>query len=113
MALFSRNENEDEEYEDEEELDLEEERQDRKFTRKFKDLKSQNKKKRKEPPKPWGKKERFMVLAIMAATIIIASALAIIARGANFSGFSKLALPKIDFPSLNFFKEETIIIQKK
>lgn len=112
MALFGRSKDEDEDYEDEEIDEEEEERGERRLKRKFKDLHSENKRKRKELPKPWGKQERFTILIILAATIIIAAFLAISSRlsaGGNF----KPSLPKINLDSLNIFKEETIIIQKQ
>jgi hypothetical protein len=102
MALFGRKK----EVEVEEEFDEE-----TNFSRrKLRDLKPQNKKKRKEPPKPWGKRERLSILIILLATVIISAILAIVASSpARFN----LSLPKVDFSSLNIFKEQTIIIQKK
>jgi hypothetical protein len=77
--------------------------------RKFRDLNPKNKKKRKEPPKPWGKKERMIALIILLVTVI---ASAILAFGAGSKGKIHLSLPKFDFNSLNIFKEETIIVEK-
>jgi hypothetical protein len=109
MALFGRDK--DEEYEDEDEFDEEENvRGDRKFTKKFRDLNPGNKRKRKEPPKPWGKKERMVVLVILLATAIIS---AILALGSGHGSGIHLGLPKIDLNSLNIFKQETIIIRKE
>lgn len=110
MGLFGKKK--EEEYEDEDEL-IEAEKEDRKLTRKFKDLNSENKKKRKEPPKPWGKKERLLVLSILVITVVLSGILALTARGFNFPNFSKV---KISFPKFNFeniFGEETIVIGKK
>jgi len=56
MAIFGKKEDE---FEEEEDF-----RSGRKITRKFKDLNPENKKRRKEPPKPWGKKERLIVLIV-------------------------------------------------
>jgi hypothetical protein len=113
MALFGRKKDE-EDYEDEDELSVDEERSDRKLTRKFKDLKSENRKKRKEPPKPWGKKERILVLSIMALTLLISGVLALIARrdqiGVPTFNFN---FEKPNFGSFSIFKEETIEIRKK
>ena len=108
MALFGRDKNED--FEDEEEFDEEEGRGDRKFSKKFRDLNPTNKRKRKEPPKPWGKRERVIVLMVLLVTVVIAAVLAFEAGG---KGALHLHLPKIDFSSLNIFKEETIIVGKK
>lgn len=110
MAIFGKKKEED--FEDEDEFE-EGGREDRKLTKKFKDLKSENKKKRKEPPKPWGKKERIIVLSVLLATAIIS---AILSFSNSFSlELSKLRLNthKFSLNSLNIFKGETIIIQKK
>ena len=102
MALFGRKK----EVEIEEEFDDE-----NNFSRrKLRDLNPENKKKRKEPPKPWGKKERISILIIFLATVIASAILAIVANGQmKFN----LSLPKFDFSSLNIFKEQTIILEKK
>ena len=113
MSIFGKKK--EEEYDDEDDL-VEEERADRKLTRKFKDLDPQNKKKRKEPPKPWGKKERVTVLIVMLTTLVVAGILAITARGLSSPQgihVSSINLPKINFGELNIFKEETIEIKKK
>ncbi len=110
MAIFGRNKDED--YEDEDEFE-EGGREDRKLTKKFRDLKPENKKKRKEPPKPWGKKERIIVLSVLLATVIISAIL-------SFSNTFKVQLTKLrvnadkfSLKSLNIFKGETIVIEKK
>jgi beta-lactamase class A len=83
-----------------------EEVEDRALTRKkIKDLKPENTKKRKEPPKPWGKKERYIVLATLGATILLSLLLAASARSWKLPN-----LPAISLPS---FKEETIMITGK
>lgn len=111
MALFGRNKDE-EEFDDEELID--EEKNDRKLTRKFRDLKPENKKKRKEPPKPWGKRERLMLLTIILATVIISGILTLTSENKkffNFSGFN-FRFPNVDLSSFNPFKAETITIKK-
>lgn len=108
MALFGRNK--EEEFEDEDEFNEGEEGEDRKLTKKFRDLKPQNRKKRKEPPKPWGKKERMMVFIILLITVIIS---AILTFGARRKNSIRITLPKFDINSLNIFKEETIIVGNK
>jgi len=85
----------------------------RKITRKLKDLNPENKKKRKEPPKPWGRKERIIVLVALLATTIISAILlfenSFRLYGGNF-GFTGI---KINLGSINIFKGETIVIKKK
>ncbi len=106
MALFGRKKDED--YEDEDDLDLAEEREERKLTRKFRDLKSENRKKRKEPPKPWGKKERYIVLTVLLLTALTSGILAVSARDFKLPGF-----PRISFGSINFenpFREQIVTI---
>lgn len=102
MALFRRRYQEDEEYEDEEQTFKK-----RPITKEFKDLNPKDRKMRKEPPKPWGKKERLWVLIVLIFTIIASGVLAFSARGWKLPG-----LPRIKLPSLDFFKEETIVIEK-
>lgn len=111
MGLFGKKK---EEEIDEDEL-IEEERADRKLTRKFRDLEPQNKKKRIEPPKPWGKKERMTILIILVSTVIISGFLAYSSRepGKIKNPLSSLKSLNFDFSSLNIFKEETIVIRKK
>lgn len=111
MDIFGKHSEED--YEDDEEFEMEEEREDKKLTRKFKDLDPKNKRKRKEPPKPWGRKERLVVLIILFSTIVISTFLAL-GGGRIFSlRSSSFSIPKFDFSALNPFKEETIIVNKK
>lgn len=114
MAFFGRGkkEDEDEEYEDDEELEIEDERKDRKLTRKFRDLRPENKKKRKEPPKPWGKKERLTILIILVSSVLIAGILAF-SNQAHISFNLSAPSFNMDFSKLNILKEETIEIRKK
>ena len=106
MNIFGKKKDED--IEDEDEF---EEGEERKFTKKFKDLNPENKKKRKEPPKPWGKKERMIVLIALLATVIISAILSISKDlGSEFGGFH-LEMPKFSLDSLNPFKGETIILE--
>lgn len=73
---------------------------------KLKDLKPENKKRRKEPPKPWGKKERFFILFSLLITIVVSIVFSLLSG--NFE------LPK--FPDFNLdtiFKGETIIVGNK
>lgn len=106
MSIFKKKDEDDEyEYDDEELEELESRKPN---PRKFKDLKPENKKKRKEPPKPWGRRERLIVFYVFLATVVIAAGLAVSARNWKLPG-----LPRISLPSFDFFKEETIIVGKK
>jgi len=94
MSIFRRK--------DEEEID-EEESQERELSRKkIKDLKPENRKKRKELSKPWGKKERYLVLGTVLGTVVISAVLFASARSWKLPG-----LPKFSFPSFN---QEAIVI---
>lgn len=104
MAIFGKKEKEDN-FEEKEEL-KKELRAEKKLSRKLKDLNPKDKKKRKEPPKPWGKRERLILLFILLATVFVSAFLAISARGGVSS-------PKMNFDSLNIFTEKTIIIEKR
>lgn len=103
MALFKKKN---------EEVEEEETFEERKITRNLKDLNPENKKKRKEPPKPWGKRERLIILVIFLATVVI-SAILSISNGLKLS-FEKpnFRSPRLDFSSINIFKGETITIEK-
>lgn len=105
MAFFGKKE---EEFEEEENLEA-----GRKITKKLKDLNPENKKKRKEPTKPWGKKERFLVLIVLLATTIISAILSFSNTFRLSFGKFSLKSPKIDLKSINIFKGETIVIEKK
>lgn len=77
----------------------------------FKDLKPENKKKRKEPPKPWGRKERLFVSLAFFLTIGISGFLAFSSRSWKLPGLPRLKIPSISLPT--FFGEETIVLEKK
>lgn len=59
-----------------------------------------------ETTKPWGKKERLVVLFVFVGTIIASGVLAASARSWKFPGFPRLQMPK-----LSFFEGETIILE--
>jgi hypothetical protein len=75
----------------------------------IRDLKPENKRKRKEPVKPWGKKERIIVIAVLLSTIIISAVLALGAKGEGIH--LNIGMPRINLDFLNIFKEKTIIIK--
>lgn len=95
MSIF-RQKAEDEDFEDEEFEEVEDK------ALKRKKIKSENRKKRKELSKPWGKKERYLVFGAFLATVLISGLLAASARSWKLPNFPKISLPS--------FKEETIII---
>lgn len=102
MSFLRKNKEEDfeDEYEEEEPL-----------PRRVRDLSPKNKRKRKEPPKPWGKKERYIVLGIFLITIFTSAILAISARDFKLPGFPRFSTDFKNF-KFNIFKEETITIGK-
>lgn len=108
MAIFKRKEIP----EEEDEIIEKELKENKKFGKNFKDLKPANKKKRKEPPKPWGKKERYIVLAVLVITIIFAALLATNSQNSVRLSFDKPTFT-FDMSKLNPFKERVIIIEKK
>jgi hypothetical protein len=105
MGLFGRKKEEDE-FDEEEGFSEEEELKDRKLTRKFKDLNSENKRKRKEPPKPWGKKERILVLGFFLVTTLLALGMYVASRNFKFTELPKISIPDINLR--NPFGEEVI-----
>jgi len=64
------------------------------------------KRRKKEPPKPWGKKERFLILFILLFTILTSIVLALSARAWKLPG-----LPQIKFPAISIFQNETIVLE--
>jgi beta-lactamase class A len=109
MGLFGKK---DEEYE-EDELSPEEELNDRRLTRKFRDLSPENKKKRKEPPKPWGKKERGIVLGFFLFTTISATLMFLLSHNFKLPGLPKIGLNMKSVNLKNPFAEEIIEIGQK
>jgi len=103
MALFSGRNNE-EEYEDE----MEEESKKKTRSKDLRDLKPENRRKRKEPVKPWGKKERLLVFLFLLLTVGLSSFLALQSRDWKLPGFPRLKIPEFTIP---FFGEKTIIIE--
>ncbi len=109
MNLFGRKK--EEEFDDEEELVAEEELRDRKLTRKFKDLNPENRRTRKEPIKPWGRRERIIVAAFFLITTLAATLMFLFSHEFKFPG-----LPKISFKSINIenpFGEKIIELGQK
>lgn len=102
MAIFGRKK--ETEYDEEEEV-LE------KFP--VKDLKPENKKRRTEPPKPWGKKERLIVLSFLLGTVLVSGALAAGSRNWKLPNLPRLSVPSLPRINLNFFQGETITIGGK
>lgn len=106
MGLFNRKKDED--IEDELEIDEDEPRR---IRRKFKDLNPENKKKRVEPVKPWGTKERLFVLIVLILTVASSGFLALSAR--NFKLPQLPALKLNSLKDLNPFKEQVIMVGNK
>jgi beta-lactamase class A len=106
MVLFRKKKEEEveDEYDDEEELP-------KKKTLKnkdFKDLKSENRKLRKEPKKPWGRKERIFVLLAILLTAGTSGILALSARSWKLPGLPRLEMPLLSIPR---WGEDVIIIE--
>ncbi|MEK7497780.1 MAG: serine hydrolase [Patescibacteria group bacterium] len=78
--------------------------------RPIRDLKPENKKARKEPVKPWGKKERLTVLSVLLATFFVSALFAVLS-----SGFSvpKVSAPNISISIPNIKFEQTFVSEKK
>lgn len=102
MGLFGRKK--DEEYEDDE-LELETPK------RKIRDLNPENRRSRKEPIKPWGAKERIIVLSVLLVTVLTSGILALTARNFKLPKLPQLKLPSI--LDLNPFKEQVIVVGNK
>jgi beta-lactamase class A len=94
MSIFNKRQ--------EEEIEEEKFEEEKLSRKKIRDLKPENRKKRKEPPRPWGKKERYLILTFFLGTVAFSAILAASSRSWKLPG-----LPNISLPS---FGEETIII---
>jgi beta-lactamase class A len=102
MSIFNQK-NQDDNVDDDASLE-----EDLRVLRKLRKQRIENKKKRREPPKPWGKKERYLVGITLLATVLISAISAMGAREWKLAGVKRFKLP-----SLNIFKEETITIGEK
>ncbi|HLD92069.1 MAG TPA: serine hydrolase [Patescibacteria group bacterium] len=107
MVFFNKKKDDDfdakDDYSDDEEFE--------KQPRKIRDLKPENKRSRKEPLKPWDKKERLIVLITLLATVLISGILALSARNFKLPKLPYLNISSIK--NLNPFKEQVIIVGNK
>lgn len=99
MSFFSRNKEEDFEDEEEELGELE-----------VKDLKPENRRRRKEIAKPWGKRERLTVFIFLLATVIISGLLAVSSRNWKLPGLPEVKFPAIGKINFDFLGGKTITI---
>lgn len=104
MFPFSKKKKEEEEEEEIIEEDLPPKK-------KFRDLKPENKKKRKEPIKPWGKAERILVLSVLGATVFMSAILGAISRGGITIPNISFSIP--DFSNPSFSLSQTFTFNKK
>lgn len=65
----------------------------------------------KEPVKPWTKSERYLVLSVLLATVLVSSFLAFSARSWKLPGLPRINLPCCGVIS-DLWKKETIILEK-
>lgn len=72
---------------------------------KKKDLNLQNKRPKKEPIKPWGKKERLTIFLTFFLTVAITGFLFLSSRNWKLPNF-----PRIEIPDFQIFKSETVTI---
>ncbi|HCR35904.1 hypothetical protein A2130_00060 [Candidatus Woesebacteria bacterium GWC2_33_12] len=96
MGLFSKKENES--FEDE----INEE------PRKIRDLRPENRRKRTEPVKPWGIKERFVILITLLATVLTSGFLSLSARNFKLPNLPRLSIPKLSLN--NLFQDQVIVV---
>ena len=99
MSIFGRKKEEDYEDEDQESEEFE-----------VRDFKKENKKRRKEPPRPWGKRERYTVLVFLLATVLISGVLAASSRNWKLPGFPQIKFSGVPKVSFDFLRGETITI---
>lgn len=104
MAIFSKNKNENS---GEDSLDN---KKDLKLRKNLRDLEPKNKKKRKEPPKPWGKKERWSVLILLVITTLVSGMFAFSARENKLPDLPRFGIDLSNFNLKNPFGESIIEI---
>lgn len=86
-------------------------REDEEELEEFEPVSKKIRKVKKEPAKPWGKKERYIVLGVFLATVLGSGMLALSAREYKLPGLPRLSLPKLEFS--NPFEEQVIEIGNK
>ena len=96
MRIFER----EEEFEEDEDSSKK-----KRFLKKVRDLNPQNRKRRKEPVKPWDKKERVIVFVFFLLTVLISGILSLSARSWKLPN-----LPRFEIPNFKIFKSETVVI---
>lgn len=93
MSIFKKVAEEELDFDEDE---IEEEEKEGSLRRKrIKDLNSENRRKRKEVPKPWTKKERFLILYVFGGTLLVSILLFASARDWKLPGWPKIKLPSI------------------
>lgn len=100
MGLFNRKKDD----------DLEEDLVDQE-PRKIRDLKPENRKKRTEPVKPWGTKERLIVLITLLVTVLTSAFLSLSARDFKLPNLPRLSFSKVSLS--NLFEDQVIVVGKK
>ena len=78
--------------------------------RAFKDLRPENKAKRKEPKRPWGRGERILITSVLGVTVLASLFLSLSSRSWKIPD-----MPRIKFPSfsLPFMGGETLVFEGK
>jgi beta-lactamase class A len=76
----------------------------------FKDLGAQNKRKRREPVKQWGRTERLWVFGLLFVTAGVSAILAISSRSWKLPNAPRLQAPEVSIP---FANEETIVLDAR
>lgn len=76
----------------------------------FKDLNPQNRKKRKEPKKEWGVRERVIILAVLFITASLSTMLALYSRSWKLANAPRIQAPEISIPLVS---EETIVLDSR
>ncbi|MCS7092015.1 MAG: class A beta-lactamase-related serine hydrolase [Patescibacteria group bacterium] len=76
----------------------------------FKDLNPQNKKKRREPKKEWGTKERIIVMTALFVTAGLSAIFALHSRSWKLANAPRVQPPDISVP---FVSEETIVLDSR
>ena len=114
MGWFGKK-NKEEDFDDDDDIELEkrEAREGLRFKRKLRDINSENKKLRREPEKPWGIKERLIVLSVLVGTVFSSAMLLLSSYGFKVPNLPKLNFDLSSISFINPFRAQTVTIGKK
>lgn len=83
----------------------------RRLQKNTKPIERKPRKPKKEPPKPWGKKERYFILLLILLTAGGSGVIALSSRNWKLPGLPRITMPSLSAFNFDFFGESTIVIE--